>query len=260
MAVENVSDLEDRIREWTTNRSTVALESEYIWDLIDEVIDDLMAEFDPYLSFGFGTVARSSTNHFVDDPRTPTPRVSGSIVTSTQIEAGSVPDNTEYLEYVRWPTGLRRILNSYYGTLSDNNELKLIGYDEILYRRGEDDGGFESGVSGATPTHYAEYGEAFILTPTPPFACTITAYGVYRPALISSGGDTNLWITQEPNFLRYGAMRKLLLFNMAEDDPAGVALIMGEYKTSRDAILNRSKLATYRAKRSKMRKAGTRRT
>ncbi|MHC4302022.1 MAG: phage adaptor protein [Planctomycetota bacterium] len=260
MAVEIVSDLEDRIREWTTNRSTNALSDEYIWDLIDEVIDDIMDEFDPYLSFGGEVVARSSSNHFADESGTPTPSVAGVIVNSTQIEAGSVPDNTEYLEYIPFPAVLRRPLDVYYGNLYDNNRLSLIGYDEFLYRRTEDGGGFATGVVGGTPTHWAEYGEAFLLYPTPPFATTITARGVVRPAKISSGGDTNPWITEQADLLRYGVMRKLLLYNMAEDDVAGVMMINTEYERRESAIRKRSKLATYRAKRSKMRKAGTRRT
>jgi hypothetical protein len=259
MSVETVEDLEDRIREWTTNRSTRTTSSEYIWGLIDEVIDEVMAEFDPYFCFTFGTVTRSSSNHFIGDGA-PTPRSSGVVVTDAQVEAGSVPDNTEYLEYMLFPSGLIRPLDVYYGTLSDNNEIDHIGYDEFLYRRENDEGGFASGVSGSTPTHYTTFGEAFLLLPTPPFSCTISAYGVYRPDRIEGGGNTNRWITKVPDLLRYGVILKLIMYDMAEEDIPGITMLSGAYKRQLDALKKRSRLTTYRTERSRMRKYGTRRT
>jgi len=260
MAVEIVSDLEERIRQWTTNHSTKALPEEYIWELIDEVIDDVSDVYDPYYTLGFGTATRSSTEHRINDPRTPTPKVAGVIVNSAQVEAGAVPDNTEYLQMVLFPSGLRRRLDVYYGGLGDGNKLGEIGYDEFRRRQSEDGGGFESGVVGGTPTHYAEYGEAFMLHPAPPFALTITSYGTYRAERISSGGDTNLWITEAPNLLRYGVMEKLLDYNFAEDDMAAVASISRKFKSARTSLLRRTRGSSGKSERSKMRKYGTRRT
>jgi hypothetical protein len=254
MAVADVSDLEDRIRTWSTNTSVIALDSEYIWELIDEVIDDIYETFDPWMGFKYGTVARSATSHFLDDELTPPAYDGGVLCTDTSVEAGTeVPDNSLYLEYFPFPTGLRKPLQVFYGTLEDDNELLYQGYEEFRLKYK-----FQDGLAGGLPVDYTIFGEAFLVGQTPPFATTLHVFGVYRPDPISSGGDTNLFITKTPELLRWGVLQKLVFYNY--EDPIRAQLFEREYTKMFNKLKTRSKNASRRVHRARSRRYGTTRT
>jgi hypothetical protein len=254
MAVENVGDLEDRIRTWSTSYSTVALEPEYIWELIDEVIDDVYDNFDPWMGFQYGSQARSATVHFMDNPLVPPPYDGGVLCTDTLVETGiEVPDNSEYLESFPFPVGLRKPLSLYYGTIADDNELTWQGWEEFRQKYK-----FQSGILGGIPLDYTTYGETFLVGNTPPFATTLHVWGVFRPARISSQGTTNLMITEASELLRLGVLSKLVDYNF--EDPARAIAFERRYRSMRSALKARSRNVQNRVHRARSRRAGTTRT
>lgn len=110
-----------------------------------------------------------------------------------------------------------------------------------------------------TPAHWTTYGGAILIGPTPPLVATISIYGVYRPAKITAGTDSNPFVTETEDLLRYGSMEKLILYNYEED--GGRLGVIGTFlRRAKNGITSEGAYRTGRAHRAKSRRAGARRT
>ena len=250
MAVD-VEAVEDRIRAWSTSHNVAALPPEEIWAMMDDVIDDVMDEFDPWFSFSFGVSERDHNRHMNDSQFMPPARYNGALVNDEDIvDESVVPNNQEFLRAVVIPAGLLRPVDVYAGELYEGRELTWIGYDEFKQTYG-----FTNGFTTDWPTHYTIYGGTFLLGPTPPFDIKIQAFGVYRPTRIVSGGDVNPFVTENDRLLLFGVLNKLVLYNFEEGTRGPV--FEREFKKAKDKLLSRTRLSNIRAHRIKSRRAGT---
>lgn len=252
---QDVQAVEDRIRAWSTSLNSAALPSEEVWAMMDDVIDDVMDEFDPWHAFNFGIRERNENDHNNDSQYIPPARVDGILVTDEDIADGTVvPNNQEYLRAVLLPDNLLRPVDVYVGELQDNNRISWIGYDEFMRQ-------YPFGSPTQTtpnPSHYTIYGKTFLLGPTPQFDIKVQVFGVYRPQRIASGGDTNAFVEESDRLLLFGVLNKLVEYNFEEDTRGG--LFEREFEKAKRKLLSRTRLSNIRAHRIKSRRAGTRYT
>jgi len=252
---ENVEALEARIRSWSTALNSAALPPEEIWAMMDDVIDDVMDEFDPWHSFNFGVSERNALSPMNDTGIIPPARYNGVLAQDSDIMAGTiVPNNQEYLRAILIPEGLRRPVDVYLGELSGGVEMSWIGYDEFHQRYPYAQ--TSQATTTPTPVHYTIFNGTFLLGPTPTFDVKVQAYGVYRPSKIVSGGDTNQFIRESDRLVMYGVLNKLVQFNFEEDTRGG--LFNAEFEKAKRKLLSRTRLSNIRAHRVKSRRAGTR--
>jgi len=228
-----------------------------VWGLMDEVIDDIIQSHDPWFSFNSAATSKTTANHMNDSDLIPPAYKNGVLAVDADIVSGTtVPDNSEYLEAILFPTGLKKPIAVFYGyPPSDDNELKFIGWDEFRFRYPHNtDGG------GATsPSNYTVYNGTILVGATPPLAFSLSVYGVYRPTEISANGDSNEWITNAARLIKYGVMRKLVLYNY-EEDSGRFNMINRMYREAKNALYSDTRHRTVRAHRPKSRRAGTWRT
>lgn len=244
--------LED-IQDWAIDSD---LSSTLIYGLIDEVIDDVMSRHDPWFCFNYGQSARTAANHMNDSDLIPPAYEDGTLAVDGNIVSGAtVPDNSEYLRAILFPTGLTKPVDVYYGSLSDNVKLAYIGYEEFNERYPPDTAG--GGVG--TAAHYTLFNGTFLIGPTPPLVTTLSVYGVYRPTRISAGTESNEWITNEAGLIKYGVMRKLILYNF-EEDSNRLMVVDKMYRDAKNALYSRGASMNRRVHRVKSRRAGTWRT
>lgn len=244
-----VSDVQD----WSIDSD---LADSLIWGLMDEVIDDIMGRSDPWFCFNFGSTTRSAANHMNDSDLIPPAYADGVLAVDGDIVSGAtVPDNSDYLNALLIPTGLKKPIKVYYGDTWNQNELKFIGWEEFNERYPPNNSG--GGVNSAT--HYTMYNGTILVGPTPPLAVTLNIYGVYRPTQITANGDSSAWITNADSLLKYGVMRKLILYNY-EEDSNRFAMIDNMYRNAKHALYSDTRHRSHRAHRVTSRRAGTRRT
>jgi hypothetical protein len=250
---DNVGAIVTRIQEWCIDSDLADAE---LWALMDEVIDDAMRLGNPWFCFNYAQTARTAVNHMNDSDYIPPAYEGGVLAVDADIASGTtVPDNSEYLNAFEPPIGLRKPIHVYYGTLSDNVELKYIGWEEFQERYPHNtDGG---GVNDAA--HWTGYGGALLVGPTPPLVATLSIYGVYRPLAISANADVNPFVEEAADLLRYGVMEKLIVYNF-EEDSGRMNAIGRMLKRARNGLISEGAHRTSRAHRAKSRRAGTRRT
>jgi hypothetical protein len=243
-----VSDIQD----WVIDTD---IADSLLWGLMDEVIDNIMDNHDPWFCFNYAQVARTAANHMNDSDIIPPAYEAGVLAVDANIVSGAtVPDNSEYLNALLYPTGLSKPIKVYYGPPTDDVELDYIGWEEFEYRYPHHaDGG------GNTPSNYTLYNGTILVAPTPSLAVTLSIYGVYRPTEISANADTSEWITNAGQLLKYGVMRKLILYNY-EEDSGRFQMVNRMYRQARLALYSASKHRTHRVRRAKSRRAGTWRT
>jgi hypothetical protein len=227
-----------------------------IWGLMDEVIDDIMENHDPWFCFNYAQTARTAANHMNDSDLIPPAYAGGVLAVDGDIVSGAtVPDNSEYLNALLFPTGLSKPIKVYYGDLADDVELSFISWEEFEDRYPH----HTEGGSSDAPAHYTLYNGTILVAPTPPLVAKLSVYGVYRPTEISANADSSEWITNAARVLKYGAMRKLIIYNYEEDSGRfnGVNRL---YREGKNAMVSHGRHRTMRAHRPKSRRAGTRRT
>lgn len=243
-----VSDIQD----WIIDAD---IADSLLWGLMDEVIDDIMGNSDPWFCFNYAQVARTAANHMNDSDLIPPAYEDGVLAVDADIVSGTtVPDNSEYLNAILFPTGLKKPIKVYYGAPTDDVELEYIGWEEFerLYPHNTDGG-------GNTPSHYTIYNGTILVAPTPSLAVTLSVYGVYRPTEISASGDSNVWITYYGRLLKYGTMRKLILYNY-EEDSGRFNMVDRMYRDAKRALYSETRHRTHRVKRAKSQRYGTWRT
>jgi len=242
-----------RLQDWIIDADIADAE---LWALMDEVIDDIMGVSDPWFCFNYAQTTRSAANHMNDSDIIPPAYESGVLAVDADIASGAtIPDNSEYLQALLFPTGMTKAIKVYFGDLADDVELGYVGWEEFNDRYPYNtDGGDSSSAS-----HYSIFNGTLLVGPAPPLAATLSIYGVYRPTEISANGDSSEWITNASNLLRYGVMRKLILYNY-EEDSGRFGLVNKMYRDAKNAITSEGKHRTGRAHRVKSRRAGTRRT
>jgi hypothetical protein len=250
----NAGIIVDDIQDWVID-SDIADAS--IWGLMDEVIDDIMGKHDPWFCFNANAVSKTAANHMNDSDLIPPAYEGGVLAVDADIVSGAtVPDNSEYLQAILLPDGLKKPLKVYYGyPPSGDDELLYVGWEEFMDR-------FPHNTDGGdvnAPGQYTLYNGTILVGATPPLAFSLTIYGVYRPSLITANADTSEWITNADSLLKYGVMRKLILYNYEEDSGRWNA-INREYRQAKNALISHSRHRTIRAHRPKSRRAGTRRT
>jgi hypothetical protein len=243
-----VSDVQD----WVID-SDIA--DSLLWGLMDEVIDEIMGNHDPWFCFNYAQTARTAANHMNDSDIIPPAYEDGVLAVDADIVSGAtVPDNSEYLNALLYPSGLKKPIKVYYGAPTDDVELDYIGWEEFEFRYPHNtDGG------GNTPAYYTLYNDAILVAPTPSLTCTLSIYGVYRPTAITANADSSEWITNAANVLKYGVMAKLILYNY-EEDSGRFNLVHRMYRSAKNALYSNSKHRTHRIRRAKSRRAGTWRT
>ena len=240
------------IKSWSTNPG---LDDEAVWGLMDEVIDDVMSSFDPWFSFNYAQVARTATNHFNDSGIIPPAYAGGVLAVDADIESGAtVPDNSEYLRAFVFPTGLEKPIKVYYGSLTNNVELDYVGWEEF-----EDRYPNTTSSSGTDPKVWTIYNGAILVGPHPGLTATLSIYGTYRPAAITSNADTNAFIREAAPILRYGVMRKLIIYDY-EEDSGRFPAIERQYMDLCSKLKLKGKYRTHRVKRVTSRRFGTWRT
>lgn len=241
------------IQDWSIDSD---LSSTLVYDLVDEVIDEVMSRHDPWFCFNYGQSARTAVNHMNDSDMIPPAYEDGTLAVDANIASGAtVPDNSEYLRAILFPTGLTKPIDVYYGDMSDDVKLEYIGYEEFnsRYTPNTDGGGAD------TPSHYTLFNGTFLVGPTPPLVATLSVYGVYRPARITSGSDSNAWITNAAPLIKYGVMRKLILYNF-EEDSNRLVVVDKMYRDLKNALYSHGANRNRRVHRVKSRRAGTWRT
>jgi hypothetical protein len=247
-----VSDIQD----WVIDTD---IADTLLWGLMDEVIDDIMGVHDPWFCFNQNSVSRTAANHMNDSDLVPPAYEDGVLAVDADIVSGAtVPDNSEYLECILFPDGLRKPIDVYSGaqpSLSDNIQLGYIGYEEFrtTYPFNTDGGG------SSDAKHYTLYNGTFLVGPNPSLAASLTVYGVYRPSAITANADSNTWITYAASLLKYGVMKKLILYNY-EEDGGRYPAISREFRNARNALYSHGKNRSNRVHRPKSRRAGTWRT
>jgi len=248
---DSAGDIVTRVKKWAIDE----VDDEEVWSLMDEVIDDVMSAQDPWFCFNYGQVARTASNNFNDNGEIPPAKQDGSLVTTANIASGSaVPNNIEYLRAIPFPTGLEKPITVYYGDLEDGIELDYISWEEMNSRYP-----FSASSSGDQGKYWSTFGKTFLVGPAPPLAVTLSVYGVYRPTAITANADTNVFIVNADNLLRYGVMDKLIMYNW-EEDAGRWGGIQANYRKQFNQLKMKSKYITHRAKRVKARRAGTWRT
>jgi len=241
-----------RIQDWIIDSD---IEDVEVWALMDEVIDEVLTTTDPWYCNNYATTARTAANHMNDSDLIPPAYVDGVLAVDANIANGSeVPDNSEYLRALEYPTGLVRPGMVYYGALADEVQLQWIGLEEMNYRYP-----FTVDDSGGEPAYWTSYNDTLIVGPTPSLACTLAVFGVYRPVAISANGDSNVFSTYDDRLLRYGVMNKLILYNYEEDGGRGPN-IERTYNRLVRQLRSASKHRDKMAHRVTSRRAGTRRT
>lgn len=245
------------IQEWIIDSD---IEDSLIWGLMDEVIGDILeSDTDPWFSFNTNSVSRTAANHMNDSDLVPPAYENGVLAVDADIVSGAtVPDNSEYLECILFPDGLKKPIDVYSGaqaTLSDNYQLKYIGYEEFryLYPFNTDGGGVD------VPIHYTMYNDTFLLGPAPTLTASVSVYGVYAPSAITANADSNVFITNASSLLKYGVMRKLIAYNY-EEDSGRFANLNRMYREAKNRISSHSRHRSVRSHRPKSRRAGTWRT
>ena len=250
----NAGIIVDDIQDWVIDTD---ISDAFIWGLMDEVIADIMAKFDPWFSFNSVAIARTATVHMNDSDLIPPAYKGGVLAVDADIANGTtVPDNSEYLQAILFPTGLEKPLKVYYGyPPSDDTELSYVGWEEFMDRNPHNTDGGDADA----PSHYTLYNGTILVGPTPPLVASLTVYGVYKPAAISANADSNEWTTNVASLLKYGVMRKLILYNY-EEDSGRYSLIDRTYKEAKNGLSSTTRHRTTRAHKAKSRRAGTRRT
>lgn len=249
----NVGEIVSDIQDWAIDTD---LSDELLWSLMDEVIEDQLRNYDPWFCFNYGSVAKTAINHMNDSDLIPPAYADGVLAVDADIASGTtVPDNSEYLQAILVPDGLMKPVKVFYGSPSDNVELDAIDYEEFMSRYPHNVNG--GGTEGAS--HYAMYNDTFLVGPTPPLAFTLSIYGVYSPSGFSANSDSNVFTTKAEALLRWGAMRKLILYNF-EEDSGRFNLIDRMYRNTKNAIKMHGRNRTRRARRPRSQRAGTRRT
>lgn len=250
---DTVGDIVTRIQGWCIDSDLADAE---LWALMDEVIDDVMRTKNPWFCFNYAQTARTAANHMNDNDYIPPAYEGGVLAVDADIVSGvTVPDNSEYLRALSPPTGLKKPIKVYYGSLADNVELQYIGYEEFddRYPHNTDGGGVNA------PAHWTYFGGAILVGPAPPLAATLSIYGVYRPLAITANADVNPFVEEAADLLRYGVMEKLILYNF-EEDSGRLNTISAFLKRANNGLISEGKHRTSRAHRAKSRRAGTRRT
>ena len=243
-----------RIQDWIIDAD---IDDDELWALMDEVIDDCLRTSDPWFSFNYAQTARTAVNHMNDSDIIPPAYADGVLAVDADIANGTtVPDNSEYLRAFLFPTGLKKPIKVYFGDLADNVELSYIGWEEFedKYPHNTDGG---SGSDSATD--YSMYNGTLIVGPAPDLTATLSVYGVYKPVAISANGDSNVFISEAADLLRYGVMEKLIVYNY-EEDSGRFARISKMYRDAKNGIKSDTSHRSSRAHRVKSRRAGTRRT
>ena len=250
---DEAGDIVTRIQDWVIDSDIADSE---LWALMDEVIDDIMGEFDPWFCFNYGQSVRTKVNHMNDSDLIPPAYEDGVLAVDADIVSGAtVPDNSEYLRAILFPSGLKKPIKVYYGSLSNDVELYYVGWEEFGDRYPHNN----DGGSGNDPSIYTLYNETILVAPTPPLTTTLSVYGVYRPTEISANADTNIFITNAASLLRYGAMEKLILYNY-EEDSGRFARVSSMRKRAKNGIRSSGRRRTTRSHRVSTRRAGTTRT
>lgn len=250
----NAGAIVTRIQNWVIDSDLTDAE---LWALMDEVIDDILEKSNPWFCYNFGQSARTAANHMNDSDLIPPAYEDEVLAVDANIVSGAtVPDNSDYLNALLFPTGLIRPIKVYYGPSWDNVELDYIGWEEFMYVYPP----HNSGPSGTSdPVNWTDYNGTILIAPTPPLTTTISVYGIYRPAEISASGDSNVFTSYAANLLRYGVMRKLIIYNF-EEDGGRFPLIDKKYRDAKNGLITRTKYQAGRAHRARSRRAGTRRT
>jgi len=241
-----------RIQDWIIDADISDAE---VWALMDEVIDEVLTTTDPWYCNNYGTTARTAANHMNDSDLIPPAYKDGVLAVDADIADGTtVPDNSEYLRALEYPTGLVRPGMVYYGDLADEVQLEWIGFEEMGYRYP-----FTTDGGGAEPAFWTTYNDTIIVGPTPSLVTALAVFGVYRPAAISANGDSNVFSTYDDRLLRYGVMSKLILYNYEEDGGRGPT-IERTYNRLLRQLRSASKHRDKKAHRVTSQRAGTRRT
>ena len=242
-----------RIQDWIIDADIGDSE---LWSLMDEVIDDCLRTSNPWFSFNYAQTARTAANHMNDSDLIPPAYEDGVLAVDSDIVDGTtVPDNSEYLRAFLFPSGLKKPIKVYFGDLSDNVELAYIGWEEFEDKYPHN----TSGGDVDTAVDYTLYNGTILIGPAPALTAKLSIYGVYKPTEISANGDSNVFISNAADLLRYGVMEKLIVYNY-EEDSGRFQNIHRMYKRAIDGIKSDTSHRTSRVHRVTSRRAGTRRT
>jgi len=230
---KTAGDLENRIREWLSAKNREKLTSDHIYELMTEAGDEVAELFDIWFLKVWTSVSRDEDNAVWETRSVPPPRDElGVQLTATQIAAGSVPVNNEYLRAVPYPEGLLRPERVYYGPVSNGVILAYLHEEEFLeqYPLSES--------SGGSPAAYSLSGDSMLLGPTPGFEVEINVQGYHKASPLEDDNDENEFTRHGHRLLVYATQNLLIKYQYEEESRAD--LFRAEYARALRAALAQS--------------------
>jgi len=229
MTTPNAGDLEYRIRNWLSSYNKQKLDSQDILDLMNEAGETISRLFDIWFLYLWGSRVRDADNAIWDTRAILPPlRVDGAPLTASQIAAGALPVNVEYLRAVPYPEGLLRPKRAYFDTITKGSELEF-GLEE------EFENSFDFLTTGAVPTCYALAGDSILLGKCPGFPVKVWVQGYYKPEQLQEEEDENEFTRHGHELLVYSTQNLIIKYNYEEE--ARADLFKPEYGRALRAAL-----------------------